>query len=427
MIRILPRGHLVPLVTAALVTAGLTLGRLVTTGFALGPLATTGHAMRPIFTVDLAPKPLVAATLPAVAGTPGSRTSVAAPLAFLPPDAQGAAMGEALTALTRGPEAAWWNPAALALGRGLRGIPYSRNDRLLPWEDARLEQFAAAYGGGGLGLGATWTRELIDARRPVFRPDGTPLYFRSRRQVATVGMGIDLSRFAVSLPRAARLAVGAAARGYRDELDHGGSSNPPGGNNDEFDHGGSARPEGWDLDGAALLTWRLAEPSRPDEEQGAPGITSDLCLGYVAMNALDRQHATSLGRLSMGRRDRASGALTLRVPVRWPGTDWFSVAAAFERRGFALRAGRQDRAVDHVGGEISLGGFVAVRAGQVRDPLHEGPGAKERRSTWGGGLALPPGNKRSRRPGLGIDYADLGNRDPGGETVKQVTVSVWIR
>jgi hypothetical protein len=376
----------------------------------------------------LALGPLVTMTLPATAGTPGSSTSIAAPLALLPPDAQGAAMGEAFTALARGPEAAWWNPAALALGRGLRGIPYSRSDRLLPWEDARLEQFVAAYGGGGLGLGATWTQELINARRPIFSPeDPSPRYPRSRRQVATVGMGIDLSRFAVSLPRTARLAVGAAARGYRDKFDPGGSSDPPGEDSDEFDHGGPTRPQGWDLDGAALLTWRLAEPSRPDEEQRAPGITSDLCLGYVAMNALDRKHETSLGRLSMGRRDRASVALTLRVPVRWPGTDWFAVAAAFERRGFVLRAGRQDRAVDHVGGEFSLGGFAAVRAGQVRDPLHEGPDAKERRFTWGGGLARPPGNKRSRRPGLAVDYADLGNRDPGGRTVKQVTVSVWFR
>jgi hypothetical protein len=320
-------------------------------------------------------------------------------------------MGEAFTALARGPEAAWWNPAALALAPGLHGIPYSRNDRLLPWKDARLEQFAATFGGGGLGLGATWTRELIQAPRPVFRPAGPPRYLHSRRQVATVGMGIDLSRFAVSLPRPVRLALGATVRGYRDELDL----------------GEATRQEGWDLDGAALLTWRLAEPSRPDEEQGTPGITSDLCLGYVAINALDRQHDTGLGRLSMGRRDRASVGLTLRVPVRWPGTDRFDISAAFERRGFALRAGRQDRAVDHVGGEISLGGFAAVRAGQVRDPLHEGPGAKERRFTWGGGLAMPPGNKRSRRPGLSIDYADLGNRDPGDRTVKQVTVSIRLR
>jgi hypothetical protein len=404
MIRIPPRRHVVPLVTA-------------------------GPALRPLVTACLALGSFVTATVPAAAGTPVSSPPVAAPLAFLPPDAHGAAMGEAFTALARGPEAAWWNPAALAFGRGLRGIPYSRNDRMLPWEDARLEQFTAAYGGGGLGLGTTWTRELIDAKHPIFSPeDPSPRYPHSRRQVATVGLGIDLSRFAVSLPRTARLAVGAAARGFRNEVDHGKTDDPPGGNNDEFDHGGSTRPEGWDIDGAAILTWRLAEPSRPDEEQGAPGITSDLCLGYVAMNALNRRHETSLGPLlSMGRRDRASAALTLRVPVRWPGIDWFDVAAAFERRGFALRAGRLDRAVDHVGGEISLGGFAAVRAGQVRDPLHEGPGAKERRFTWGGGLALPPGNSRSRRPGLAIDYADLGNRDPGGRTVKQVTVSVWFR
>ena len=390
-----------------------------------GPVVLTALAKSLLVTACLALGSFITGTAPAVASSPVAAPTLAAPLEFLPPDAQGAAMGEAFTALTRGPEAAWWNPAALALGHGLRCIPYSRSDRWLPWRDARLEQFAAAYGGGGLGLGATWTRlNLIGTGRTVFRPEGEPIYARGRQQVATMGVGIDLSRFAVSLPRTARLAVGAAARGYRDEL---GSSNPSGGNHDEFDHGGSTRPEGWDLDGAALLTWRLAEPSRADEEQGAPGITSDLCLGYVAMNALDRQHETSLGRLSMGRRDRASAALTLHVPVRWPGTDWFAVAAAFERRGLVLRAGKQDRAVDHVGGEISLGGFAAVRAGQVRDPLHDGPGAKERRFTWGGGLALPGGNKRSRRPGLAVDYADLGNQDPGGRTVKQVTISVWFR
>jgi hypothetical protein len=395
MIRLPPRHHFASLVTTALVTAGFVLGSLVT------------------------------APLSAAIGTPGRGTSIAAPLALLPPDAQGAAMGEAFTALARGPEAAWWNPAALALGSGLRGMSYSRNDRLLPWEDARLEQFAAAYGGGGLGLGATWTRlNLIGTGRPVFGPDGTPVYPRGRQQVATIGLGIDLSRFAVSLPRPARLAVGAAARGFRDDFDSGGSSNIPGGNDNAFARAASTRTEGWDLDGAATLAWRLAEPSRPDEEQGAPGITSDLCLGYVAMNALDRQYETSLGLLSLGRGDRASVALTMRVPVRWPGTDWFAVAAAFERRGLVLRAGKQDRAVDHVGGEISLGGFVAARAGQVRDPLREGPGGRLRRFTWGGGLAVPPGTRRSRRPGLAIDYADLGHRDPGGQTVRQLTASV---
>ena len=403
MIRLPPRHQF-----ASFVTTGFALGSLIAAGLALGPLVTP--------------------TLSAAANTAGTGTSIAAPLAFLPPDAQGAAMGEAFTALTRGPEAAWWNPAALALGRGLRGIPYSRNDRLIPWEDARPEQFAAAFGGGGLGLGATWTRlNLIGTGRPVFRPDGTPIYPRGRQQVATIGLGIDLSRFAVSLPRPARLAVGAAARGFRDNVDSSESSAVPGGSDSTFASAASTRTEGWDLDAAATLTWRLAEPSRPDEEQGAPGITSDLCLGYVAMNALDRQHETSLGRLSMGRRDRAGVAVTLRVPVRWPGTDWFAVAAAFERRGLVLRAGSQDRAVDHVGGEISLGGFLAARAGQVRDPLREGPGGKERRFTWGGGLALPPGTGRSRRPGLAIDYADLGNRDPGGQTVKQLTASVRFR
>lgn len=381
-----------------------------------------------LVTAALAASPLVFPEHSAATAAPGSSSSVAAPLAFLPPDARGAAMGEACTALARGPEAAWWNPAALALGHGLRGIPYSRSNRLLPWKEARLEQFAAAYGGGGLGLGATWTQELIHSRRAIFTPeDPAPRYPRSRRQVATVGMGVDLSHFAVSLPRAVRLAVGAAARGFRDELDLGGSGDQPGGNNDEFEREGSTRPQGWDLDGAAILTWRLAEPSRPDEEQGAPGVAVDLCLGYVAMNALDRQHQTSLGRLSIGRRDRASAALTLRVPVRWPGADRVDLAAAFERRGFALRAGDQESAVDHFGGEISVGGYAAVRAGQVRDPGHEGPGARGRRFTWGGGLSLPPGGKRSLRPGLAVDYADLGDRDPTGRTARQVTASVWFR
>jgi hypothetical protein len=353
----------------------------------------------------------VSPALATATGTPAGRTPVAAPLAFLPPDARGAAMGEACTALARGPAAAWWNPAALALEHGLRGIPYSRNDRLLAWKDARLEQFVAAYGGGGLGLGATWTREIIDPGRQVFRPEGEPQAVHSRRQVVTAGMGIDLSRFAIALPRPARLALGATARGFRND----------------FSPGRPSRFEGWDIDGGALLAWRLAEPSRPDEEQGTPGVTLDLCLGYVAMNALNRQHETSMGRLSMGRRDRASAALALRVPVRWPGFSWFEAAAAFERQGLALRADRRDRAVDHVGGEISFGGFAAVRAGQVRDPLREGLGAVERRFTWGGGIAWPPGGQRIRRPGVAVDYADLGHRDPGGQTVKQVTVSVWFR
>lgn len=348
------------------------------------------------------------------AGTAASAVNLAAPLAFLPPDAQGTAMGEAFTALARGPAAAWWNPAALALGSGLRGTPYSRSDRLLPWNDARLEQFTAAWGGGGLGIGATWSRYEAFSSIPLeYDPEHTSWAERHgwRRQVATAGFGIDLSRFAVSLPRTARIALGASGRGYRDERSHAASS----------------RHEGWDMDASAILTWRLTEPSRPDEEQGAPGITSDLGLGYVAMNALDREGETETGKLPLGRRDRASASLSLRIPVRWPIVRWINFAAAFERRGVFLLAGNDDRAVDHIGGEISLGGLLGLRAGHVRDPLSQGAGAQDRRTTWGVGIATPPGGPRGKWPGLTLDYADLGRRYPDGGNAKHVTISVRLR
>jgi hypothetical protein len=349
-----------------------------------------------------------------IVGPAAGGVRLAAPLAFLPPDAQGAATGEAFTALSRGPEACWWNPAALALGSGLRGIPYSRSDQLLPWSNATLEHFAAAWGGGGFGMGATWSRyKAASIPGLAYDPGQTPWAerFGWRRQVATAGLGIDLSRFAVSLPRAARISLGASGRGYRDE-----QPGLP-----------SSRHEGWDMDGAALLTWRLAEPSRPDEEQGAPGITADLGLAYVAMNVLDRDGETETGRLPLGRRDRAAASLSLRIPVRWPLVRWVALATAFERRGILLFAGTEDRAADHLGGELSLGGFLAVRAGQVRDPLRENPGAKERRFTWGAGIATPPEGKKGRWPGLALDYADLGHRDPGNGNARQVTVSVRFR
>jgi hypothetical protein len=357
----------------------------------------------------------------------GRSVQVAAPLSLIPPDAQGAAMGEAFTALARGPEAAWWNPSALALGRGLAGIPYSRSDRLLPGNDVRLEQFAASWGGGGIGFGATWTRWQAVRTLPIGYVSGesAPGDPRNRQQVATIGFGIDLARFAVALPRRAHLSLGAAARGYREECSLETASDAAVDRVSAVSAGATSRYEGWDLDGAALLNWRWAEPSRPDEEQGTPGVTGDLCLGYVAMNNLDREQESCAGRLPMGRLDRASGALVLRIPLRWPVTRWINLSAAFERRGLFLQPGVEDRPTDHLGGEISFGGILAGRIGEVRGAVPAGGGGGDRWLTWGFGLASPSGSGRARRPGFGIDYASLGRPRAGATLAKQITV--WVR